>query len=88
MKRKGLCWFRLLLGLALFAAFGAPPGGLGVVVQHIQIVGARQWLNLVAGSFAGSLVSSTPLVAPVSERIARALPAFVPIAGDARSETA
>ena len=50
MKRKGLCWFRLLLSLALFAAFGAPPGGLGVVVQHIQIVGARQWLNLVAGA--------------------------------------
>jgi hypothetical protein len=80
MKHKVLCWSRLLLGLLLFAAGGGPPGGLGLVVQQIEIVGARQWLTLLAGS----IVSSAPVVAPVSQRIARAFPRrLVPSAGDA-----
>jgi len=79
MKNKAFCWLRLLLGLALFAVVGTPSGGLGVVLRHIEIAGPRQWLNLVAGS----LVSSTPLVAPVTERIARAIPGvLVPSPGD------
>ncbi len=70
MKHKALFWSRLLLGLLLFAAGGGPPGGLGLVVQQIEIVGARQWFSLLAGS----IVSSAPVVAPVSQRIARAFP--------------
>lgn len=70
MKNKAFCWLRLLLGLVVFGVVGAPSGGLGVVLRHIEIAGPRQWLNLVAGS----LVSSTPLVAPITERIARVVP--------------
>src|SRR5207344_1657715 len=47
MKHKALCWSRLLLGLLLFAAGGGSPGGLGLVVQQIEIIGARQWLTLL-----------------------------------------
>jgi hypothetical protein len=79
MKYKALSGLRLLLGLILFAVAGGPSGGLDVVVQHIQTVGARQWLSLMAGS----VVSSAPAVAPVSRRIARALQSrSVPFAGE------
>jgi hypothetical protein len=80
MKCKALFGLRLLLGLILFALVGGPSGGLDVVVQHIQTVGARQWLSLVAGS----VVSNTPgAVAPVSRRIARVLHSrSVPLAGE------
>jgi hypothetical protein len=85
MKHKALCWSRLLLGLLLFAAGGGPPGGLGLVVQQIEIIGARQWLTLLAGS----IVSSAPVVAPVSQRIARAFPRrLVPSAGDVTRDSA
>ena len=56
MKYKALFGLRLLLGLILFALVGGSSGGLDVVVQHIQTVGARQWLSLMADrsvSFAG-----------------------------------
>jgi hypothetical protein len=70
MKRKA-CWgLRLLLGLFLLAAGSGQPGGLGLVFQQIELVGARQWLNLLAGS----MISSAPVVAPVSQRIARTFP--------------
>jgi len=69
MKYKALFGLRLLLGLILFALIGGSSGGLDVVVQHIQTVGARQWLSLMAGS----VVSGAPAVAPVSRRVARAL---------------
>ena len=79
MKYKALSGLRLLLGLILFAVAGGPSGGLDVVVQHIQTVGARQWLSLMAGS----VVSSAPAVAPVSRRIARVLHSrSVPFAGE------
>jgi hypothetical protein len=85
MKKKAFCWLRLLLGLLLFAGTGAPSGGLGVVFRHIEIAGPRQWLNLVAGS----LVSNTPIVAPVTERIARALPGrLLPFAADVTADIA
>ncbi len=64
MTHKTLRWLRLLLGLLLFGAGGGQPGGIDLVVQQIETIGARQWLSLMAGS----IVSS----APVSQRIARA----------------
>jgi hypothetical protein len=81
MKNKAFSWLTLLLGLVAFAAIGTPSGGLGVVLRHIEIAGPRQWLNLVAGS----LVSGTPLVAPITERIARAIPSA---AGDNTADIA
>ena len=68
MKHKTLRGLQLLLGLLLFAAGSGQTGGVGLVVQQIEAVGARQWLSLMAGS----IVSSTPLVTPMSQRIARA----------------
>jgi hypothetical protein len=67
MKHKTLRGLQLLLGLLLFAAGSGQTGGVGLVVQQIEAVGARQWLSLMAGS----IVSSTPLVTPMSQRIAR-----------------
>ena len=84
MKKKGFCWLRLLLGLLVFAAVGSSPGGVGVVLRHIEIAGPRQWLNLVAGS----LISTTPLVAPVAEHIARTLPARLVPTGDEAADIA
>jgi hypothetical protein len=63
MKCRMLFGLRLLLGLVLLAVGSGQTGGLDVVVQHIQTVGPRQWLNLMAGSIVWR--------APV---IARALP--------------
>jgi hypothetical protein len=45
-------------------------GGLDLIVQHIQTIGPRQWLSLMAGS----IVSNVPVVAPVSQRITRTFP--------------
>ncbi len=70
MKHKTLRGLQLLLGLLLFAAGSGQTGGLGLVVQQIETIGARQWLSLMAGS----IVSSAPLVTPVSQRIARVFP--------------
>jgi hypothetical protein len=70
MKSKALFGLRLLLGLLLFAAGSGQTGGLDVVVQQIRTIGPRQWLSLMAGS----IVSNAPVVAPVSQRIARASP--------------
>jgi len=64
MKHKALRASQLLFGLLLFAAGGGQPGGLDLVVQQIETVGARQWLGLMARS----------AVAPVSERVAAAFP--------------
>ncbi|TMJ25355.1 MAG: hypothetical protein E6G96_15870 [Alphaproteobacteria bacterium] len=85
MRKKAFCWLRLLVGLLLVAGGAAPSGGLGVVLRHIEIAGPRQWLNLVAGS----LVSNTPVVTPVTARLARALPArLVTSFGDKTSDIA
>jgi hypothetical protein len=64
MQPQALRGLQLVLGLVLFAAGGGQPIGLGVVAQQIEMIGARQWLGLMAGS----------AVAPLSERIAAALP--------------
>ena len=70
MKCKALFGLRLLLGLVLFAVGSGQSGGLDLVVQHIQTIGPRQWFSLMAGS----VVSNTPVVASVSQRIAGAFP--------------
>jgi hypothetical protein len=64
MTHKALRGLQLVFGLLLFTASGGQPGGLDLVVQQIEIMGARQWLGLMAGS----------AIAPVSERVAAALP--------------
>ena len=66
MKRKALCGLHLLFSLALFAIGPGSTGGFRVFAQQIQTIGARQWLGLMAGS----VVASTPVLAPVSRRIA------------------
>jgi hypothetical protein len=66
MKNKALSALRLLLGLLVFAAGSDQTGGFGIVLQQIETIGARQWLNLMAGT----LVSATPM----SEQIGRVLP--------------
>jgi hypothetical protein len=70
MKYKALRGLQLLLGLLLFAAGSAQPAGIDLVIRQIEIIGARQWLSLMAGS----IVSSAPAITPVSQRIARAFP--------------
>jgi hypothetical protein len=72
MKHKTLRWLQLLLGLLLFGAGSGQPGGIDLVVQQIETIGARQWLSLMAGS----IVSSAPVITPVSQRIARAFPSL------------
>ena len=69
MKHQALRWLRVSLGLLLFAAAGGGQGGgFDLVAQQIQVMGARQWLGLMAGSAIG----------PVSQRIAGALPGHQP----------
>jgi hypothetical protein len=81
MKRKAIFGLRLLLGLLALAIGSGQTGGLGLVVQQIETMGPRQWLGLMAGS----IVSSTPVIAPVGERIARVLPGRVlPFRGHAQ----
>jgi hypothetical protein len=85
MKCKALFGLRLLLGLLAFALGNGQTGGLSLVVQQLETIGPRQWLGLMAGS----IVSSTPVIAPVGERIARALPRLRPASGpQPDSETA
>jgi len=64
MKHKTLRGLQLVLGLLLFAAGSPRPGGLELLVQQIEVMGARQWLGLIAESAS----------APVSQRIPAPLP--------------
>jgi hypothetical protein len=64
MKHQALRWLRVSLGLLLFAAGGGQPGGFDLMAQQVQVMGARQWLGLMAGA----------AIAPVSQRIAGTLP--------------
>jgi hypothetical protein len=59
MKHQASRWLRVALGLLLFAAGGGQPGGFDLVAQQIEIMGAREWLGLMAGA----------AIAPVSQRI-------------------
>jgi hypothetical protein len=67
---KAFVALRLLLVALLFAAGGTQTGGLDLFVQQIRTLGPRQWLGLMAGS----IVSGTPVIAPLTQHIARALP--------------
>jgi len=53
MKHQALRWLRVSLGLLLLAAGGGQGGGFDLLAQQIQVMGARQWLGLVAGSAIG-----------------------------------
>ena len=66
MKCKALLALRLLLGLLVFAAGSDQTGGFGLVLQQIETIGPRQWLNLMAGTIVAA--------SPVSQQIARVLP--------------
>jgi hypothetical protein len=54
VKYKALLGLRLLLGLLLFATGSGQTGGLGLVVQQIEIIGPRQWFSLMAESIFSS----------------------------------
>jgi hypothetical protein len=66
MKYKALSALRLLLGLLVFAMGSDQTGGFGLVLQQIETIGPRQWLNLMAGT----IVTGTSM----SQQIARVLP--------------
>jgi uncharacterized membrane protein YedE/YeeE len=84
MKANKFCIFRLFATL-LAVAMGAGQGGghLPLLAQQIEMIGARQWLGLMAGA----IVATTPVLAPVSRRIAgsfarRAAPMTASLADD------
>jgi hypothetical protein len=66
MKANKFCIFRLLAGLAA-VAFGAgqASGAVPLMAQQIEMIGARHWFGLMASA----IVSTTPVLAPVSRRI-------------------
>ena len=69
MRANRFCFLRLLSGLLAFAAVGGAHGeGMKLVAQHIEAIGARQWLGVAAASF----IATTPVIAPVSQRLAAA----------------
>jgi hypothetical protein len=76
VKSKLLLGLRILLSVVVLAAAGSRSDGLGLAVQQIRIIGARQWLGLTAGS----IVASVPVIAPLSNRIAGSLPTEPPSA--------
>lgn len=68
MQANAFCFLRLFSGLLAFAAAGSAHGeGMKLVAQHIEAIGARQWLGVAAASF----VATTPVIAPV-KRLATA----------------
>jgi len=69
MKCKVFRGLRILLSVLAFAAAGSRTEGLSLVVQQISVIGARQWLGLMAGS----IVAGAPVIAPLSDRIALSL---------------
>jgi hypothetical protein len=70
MKKKALTAARLFLSLLMLTAGSGSSGGLGIIVDQIQAIGPRQWLNVATAS----LVSRAAAAAP--DRIARHLPDF------------
>jgi hypothetical protein len=67
MKHQALRGLRAVFSLIIVAATGGGQGGeLGLVVQQIGVIGPRQWLGLMAGSF----VAGAPVIAPLTEQIA------------------
>jgi len=71
MKHKALRGLRVVLSLVVFfAAGGGQQDGVNLLVHQIRTIGARQWLGLMAGL----IVTGAPVIAPLTERIARSLP--------------
>lgn len=70
MKHKAARALGIALSLIVFVVGGTQQDGLNLVVQQIRAIGTRQWFGLMAGS----IVSSAPVIAPLTERIARSLP--------------
>jgi hypothetical protein len=69
MQSNTFCFLRLATGLLAFVAAGGAHGeGMRLVAQHIETLGARQWLGVAAASF----VATAPVIAPVSQRLAAA----------------
>ena len=67
MQANTFCFLRLFTGLLAFAAAGGAHGeGMRIVAQHIEALGARQWLGIAAASF----VAAAPGIAPLSQRLA------------------
>jgi hypothetical protein len=75
MQHKAFRGLQLALGLLLFAAGGGQPAGLGLVVQQIEMIGARQWLGLMAGSAMAPVVgaSQPPFLAGMSAAVPSSL---------------
>jgi len=63
---NAFCIVRLLVSLIAVAIAGSHGGGLRIIAQQIEMLGPRQWLGLAAGAF----VMSTPMLAPVTQRLA------------------
>jgi hypothetical protein len=69
MQANTFCFLRLFTGLLAFVVAGGAHGeGMRIVAQHIETLGARQWLGVAAASF----VATAPVIAPVSQRLAAA----------------
>jgi hypothetical protein len=58
---------RVLLSPIVVFAAGGRGDELNLVVQHIGIIGPRQWLGLMAAL----AVANVPVIAPMTERFAR-----------------
>lgn len=84
MKHKAARALGIALSLIVFAVGGSQQDGLNLVVQQIRTIGTRQWLGLMAGS----IVSSAPRIAPLTDRIARSLPGPAVSTGKSNSSTA
>ena len=88
MKHNALRGLRLVLGLIVVFAGAAGGGGqrdgFSLVVQQIALVGPRQWLGLMAGSIVSSAPVIAPLthvIAPLTVRIVHSLPRRIGSAG-------
>ena len=84
MKHKAARALGIALSLIVFAVGGSQQDGLNLLVQQIRAIGTRQWLGLMAGS----IVSSAPVIAPLTERIARSLPGRAFPTGESNISTA
>jgi hypothetical protein len=66
MKANKLCVFRLLAGLIGMAlGAGQAYGAVPLMAQQIEMLGARHWLGLMAGT----VIARTSALAPVTRRI-------------------
>ena len=84
MKHKAARALGIALSLIVFAVGGSQQDGLNLLVQQIRAIGTRQWLGLMAGS----IVGSAPVIAPLTERIARSLPRRAASTGESNTRTA